>query len=272
MTAQDTKDTALNAKLASGPTTDTGPVCSGLLDDEITSTKLAPVVQLAAINTKDASAQAAPTVDLALDAKLASGPTPDTPPVCSGLLEPSTKPAPVVQLAALSTDNSEKKALFFSAFHFAVAGASTDKKKYGFKTLKRLVDLGKDVVPVNPNATESRLFVTLAVLKEAKTLQILVLWLQPGAEDDAVVEFIEADAQLKERCIYQDRHPAPCLLTTTAHRMPPTPVAGQKHAILSPPSTPPVAKSLKLSEESTASPRQNADSLVDLADEIPGLP
>ncbi|KAJ7017394.1 NAD(P)-binding protein, partial [Mycena alexandri] len=122
----------------------------------------------------------------------------------------------------------EKKALFFSAFHFAVVGASTDENKYGFKTMKRLVDLRKDVVPVNPTATEilgrkciaslsdlpepmltavsvvckPQASVTLAILKEAKSLNILVLWLQPGAEDNAVVEFIEADAQLKERCIY----------------------------------------------------------------------
>ncbi|KAJ7044044.1 CoA binding domain-containing protein [Mycena alexandri] len=248
---------ALNTKLASGPTTDTGPVCSGLLDDDITSPKLAPVVQFAAIGT----AQSVPTFD-------------------------------------------EQKALFFSAFHFAVVGASTDKNKYGFKTLKRLIDLRKDVVPVNPTATEilgikcikslsdlpeptltavsvvckPQASVTLAILKEAKSLNILALWLQPGAEDDAVVEFIEADAQLMERCIYQKRplhssavHTAPCLLTATAHLMPPTPVAGQKHAILSPPSTPPAAKSLKLSAESTASPRKIADSVADLSQEIPGL-
>ena len=43
---------------------------------------------------------------------------------------------------------------------------------------------------------------TLDILKQAKALDILALWLQPGAEDDTVVNFIQADPQLDERCVY----------------------------------------------------------------------
>jgi hypothetical protein len=57
--------------------------------------------------------------------------------------------------------------------------------------------------------------VTLEVLKLAKSLNVYALWLQPGAEDDAVVEFIESDAQLKARCVYREH----ALHTTTASPM-----------------------------------------------------
>ncbi|KAJ7837867.1 hypothetical protein B0H14DRAFT_2588958 [Mycena olivaceomarginata] len=52
-------------------------------------------------------------------------------------------------------------------------------------------------------------------LKLAKSLGIYAVWIQPGAEDDAVVEFIEADAQLKAQCVYR-KHP---LHTTTPSPM-----------------------------------------------------
>ncbi|KAJ7175789.1 CoA binding domain-containing protein [Mycena filopes] len=267
--------------------TDTSPVCSGLLDDETVSSQAPPMVQLA-VESKS----------------VASGVHTDTAPVCSGLWDEdtaSTKATPVAQFAVPNTTESaptleDKKRLFFAAMHYAVVGASKDEKKFGFQTLKRLIDLHKNVVPVNPNATEvlgktcikslSELRdpthtavsvvcqpkVTLAILKEAKLLNVLVLWLQPGAEDDAVVQFIEADAELKERCIYKEHplHTAPCLLATTAHLLPPTPLAGQKHAIVSPPSTPPLTKSQKLSPESNTA-HKVADHISDLGQEIPGL-
>lgn len=160
--------------------------------------------------------------------------------------------------------------------------------------------------------------VTLDVLKLAKSLNVYAVWIQPGAEDDAVVEFIEADAQLKARCVYRQHalhtttaspmltrrlaataplHPdvtGPCIFAVEPTTTEPTVVeptttepttaeptiteptvpeptvpaaaplvasnviAGVKHA-LSPPSTPPVAKSLKLSPD------------TDLGEEIPGL-
>ncbi|KAJ7935567.1 CoA-binding protein, partial [Mycena leptocephala] len=115
---------------------------------------------------------------------------------------------------------------FLSAPKFAVVGASTDPSKNGSKALKWLVEQHKDVVPVNLEATEIQGIkcikslselpdpthtsvsivvppkVTLSILQQAKSLGVFALWLQPGAEDDTVVEFIEADAQLRDRCVY----------------------------------------------------------------------
>jgi hypothetical protein len=31
------------------------------------------------------------------------------------------------------------------------------------------------------------------------------VWLQPGAEDNSVIDFIEADAQFEMRCVYRAR-------------------------------------------------------------------
>ncbi|KAJ7640537.1 CoA binding domain-containing protein [Mycena rosella] len=121
---------------------------------------------------------------------------------------------------------SQKEARFLSAPKYAVVGASTDTSKNGSKALKWLVDQRKDVTPVNlkaieiqglkcvkalselPDPTHTSVSIvvhpktTLQILQQAKALGIFALWLQPGAEDDAVVKFIEADAQLEERCIY----------------------------------------------------------------------
>ncbi|KAJ7366783.1 CoA-binding protein, partial [Mycena albidolilacea] len=115
---------------------------------------------------------------------------------------------------------------FLSASHFAVVGASRNDTKNGSKALGWLVKQKKEVIPINLNAPEiqgikckkslSELAdpthtsvvivvppkVTLEALKLAKSLNVYAVWIQPGAEDDAVVEFIEADAQLKARCVY----------------------------------------------------------------------
>jgi hypothetical protein len=143
--------------------------------------------------------------------------------------------------------------------------------------------------------------VTLSILQQAKSLGVFALWLQPGAEDDTVVEFIEADAQLRDRCVYRahalhtssggpkilnaailhtDTLPT-CLfaspIVSTEPSLPSAPlgasnvVAGTKHDMLSPPSTPPVTKSLKLSPESKDSSPQSGASMTDLGEEIPGL-
>ncbi|KAJ7254386.1 CoA binding domain-containing protein [Mycena haematopus] len=224
-------------------------------------------------------------------------------------------PTPAVQAAPTL---EQKEALFLSAPHFAVVGASTSESKNGTKALNWLIKENKDVVPVNLNAPEIHGIkckkslselpdpthtsvsivvppkATLDVLKLAKSLGIYAVWIQPGAEDDAVVEFIEADAQFKARCIYREHalHTAtspkillaantvhsdilgPCIYheppaspgpissaapLTTAALAASNVVAGVKHA-LSPPSTPPAAKSLKLTPDT-----------ADLGEEIPGL-
>ena len=48
---------------------------------------------------------------------------------------------------------------------------------------------------------------TIEILKQAKELNVPALWLQPGAEDDAVVDYIKENA-MTDRVIYG----GPCIL------------------------------------------------------------
>ncbi|KAI9338693.1 CoA-binding protein [Zopfochytrium polystomum] len=107
---------------------------------------------------------------------------------------------------------------FFQSQRFAVAGASADVSKFGYKVLRWYADRGLDVTPINPKTpaidgitcttslrslpepTRTSLSVvtppavTLNVLKEAKELGIPAVWLQPGAENQAVMEWIGNEA------------------------------------------------------------------------------
>ncbi|KAJ6590862.1 hypothetical protein B0H10DRAFT_1830429 [Mycena sp. CBHHK59/15] len=104
--------------------------------------------------------------------------------------------------------------MFLSAPSFAVVGASENESKFG--TIVRLFFLlkGRDVVPINPFASESQGIpclksladlpdpartsvsivtqpsVTLEILRQAKQLGVFAVWLQPGAEDEAVLDFM----------------------------------------------------------------------------------
>ena len=49
--------------------------------------------------------------------------------------------------------------------------------------------------------------VTLGVLEQAKTLNVPALWLQPGAEDESVVNYIKENG-LESKVIYG----GPCIL------------------------------------------------------------
>ena len=49
--------------------------------------------------------------------------------------------------------------------------------------------------------------VTLAILEQAKELSIPSLWLQPGAEDEAVLKYIKENG-LSDRVVYG----GPCIL------------------------------------------------------------
>ncbi|KAJ6619439.1 CoA binding domain-containing protein [Mycena sp. CBHHK59/15] len=169
----------------------------------------------------------------------------------------------------------QKEAMFLSASKFAVVGASSNSSKFGSKALKYLIEQHKDVVPINPKATEIQGLKclkslselpdpthtsvsvvvppneALAVLQQAKALGIPALWLQPGVADAAVVQYI-ADAQLGDRCIY------------TA----PTPGAALHPAVR-------VAAALPtpgpcLFAYCTALQKKK-DSSMDLGDEVPGL-
>ncbi|KAI7874572.1 NAD(P)-binding protein [Lichtheimia hyalospora FSU 10163] len=104
---------------------------------------------------------------------------------------------------------------FIKSTHFAVVGASTDRSKYGNRVLRWYQDFGLPVTPINhkekeveglvaidsidelkdPKETALSIItppkVTLQVLKRAKELGISKLWLQPGAEDKAVLDYAQ---------------------------------------------------------------------------------
>ncbi|KIL67832.1 hypothetical protein M378DRAFT_981252 [Amanita muscaria Koide BX008] len=121
--------------------------------------------------------------------------------------------------------------VFLSSPYFAVVGASKDQRKWGTKVLKWYQDRQYKVTPVHPKETELEGIptvasiadlahpketsisiitppkLTLSVLELAKHLSIPVLWLQPGAEDAAVIEYIKKEG-LSNRVIYG----GPCIL------------------------------------------------------------
>lgn len=97
----------------------------------------------------------------------------------------------------------------------AVIGASSNRAKYGNKSLRAHVRQGYDVYPINPNEPEVEGLPTFASLKDvpvdldritvyvppAVTLKLLdeiaakgcdELWLNPGSADDAVAAKAEA--------------------------------------------------------------------------------
>lgn len=61
--------------------------------------------------------------------------------------------------------------------------------------------------PLPLTSLRSRGQVTLGLLQQAKELNIPALWLQPGAEDDAVKSYIHANG-LDDKVIYG----GPCIL------------------------------------------------------------
>ncbi|KIM45356.1 hypothetical protein M413DRAFT_66338 [Hebeloma cylindrosporum] len=120
---------------------------------------------------------------------------------------------------------------FLSAPYFAVVGASKDKNKYGTRVLNWYKDRTLKVTPVHPKEAELEGLetissidllpfpketsisiitppkVTLGILEKAKELAIPALWLQPGAEDEAVLKYIKENG-LSDRVIFG----GPCIL------------------------------------------------------------
>jgi uncharacterized protein len=109
---------------------------------------------------------------------------------------------------------------------FAVVGASNDPAKYGFKVYKMLKDAGYRVYPVNPKATAIQgdpafasldllptkpnvvsiitpPTVSLEIVKQAHALGIPHIWLQPGAEDQTVIDYAQQNdiAIIHNQCI-----------------------------------------------------------------------
>jgi predicted CoA-binding protein len=99
---------------------------------------------------------------------------------------------------------------FLSSAAFGVAGASTNRQKYGNRVLRCYVQNGKRAVPVNPNETEiegiacvasvdelpadvtSLSMITPPVVTEQLVPKAIAhgirnIWMQPGAESPAAV-------------------------------------------------------------------------------------
>ena len=103
---------------------------------------------------------------------------------------------------------------FMSGESFAVAGASSNREKYGNKVLRCYLQQGHVAIPVNPAATEVEGIpavkslsnidpvphglsiitpspVTEKVVAEAIELGIRHIWMQPGAESESAVAACE---------------------------------------------------------------------------------
>ncbi|KAL9711518.1 hypothetical protein Ac2012v2_004588 [Leucoagaricus gongylophorus] len=127
----------------------------------------------------------------------------------------SSQSPPVFQRTHMATMQIKKE--FLSSPNFAIVGASKDQSKFGTKILKWYQTQKLNVIPVHPREAElegiatvpalkelpspSTTSVSLDLLKEAKELDIPALWLQPGAEDEAVTSFIKENG-LEDRIIY----------------------------------------------------------------------
>lgn len=104
---------------------------------------------------------------------------------------------------------------FLAGRRFAVAGASTDRSKYGNKVLRALLNAHKQAIPINPRAHEVEGIpayaklgdipapidglsiitppnVTEDVIDQALELGISKIWLQPGAESKTAIEKAKA--------------------------------------------------------------------------------
>jgi len=113
---------------------------------------------------------------------------------------------------------------------FAVVGASRDPKKYGHQVYRDLRNAGYRVYPVNPNAKEilgDKCYpsldslpvkpdvadlvvppkITEQVVKTCKKLGIKKVWMQPGSESEAAINFCEKNgiAVIHGVCIMIER-------------------------------------------------------------------
>ena len=123
---------------------------------------------------------------------------------------------------------------FMNGDLFAVAGASTDRRKYGNKVLRCYQQHGHSVVPVNPHAdiveglraaasldevspsphavsVITPPSVTEQIVDDAIRLGVQHIWLQPGAESFGAIEACQnAGVNLI--------HSGPCILVVLGYR------------------------------------------------------
>ncbi|MBN2714687.1 MAG: CoA-binding protein [Deltaproteobacteria bacterium] len=109
--------------------------------------------------------------------------------------------------------------IFLSSDMYAVAGASTNREKYGNKVVRAYLQQGKTVFPINPSASTVEGLdaypnvdslpegvtaisivtpapVTLAVVKSALERKITRIWMQPGAENAEAIDLARAAGAL----------------------------------------------------------------------------
>jgi predicted CoA-binding protein len=117
----------------------------------------------------------------------------------------------------MATDMRAAAKTFFSAKQFAVAGASSNTAKFGYKIFVWYLDHGLKAIPLNPTASSvavgqeeydtvaspSKLTdptntslsiitppaVTAKLLEEAKAVGIKAVWLQPGTYTDKELDY-----------------------------------------------------------------------------------
>ena len=103
---------------------------------------------------------------------------------------------------------------FMAQKKFAIVGATDNTKKYGYEIFKNLKRRGYEVYPINPRLGELEGIkcypslsdipvkvdvvdfvvppaVTETVLKECKRLRLNRIWLQPGSESGAAIDFCQ---------------------------------------------------------------------------------
>ena len=106
---------------------------------------------------------------------------------------------------------------FLKQKHFAVVGSFRHEQKYAYQILKSLKDSGHEVYPVNSRFKEvegltcypsikdipvvcdvaniiTPPVVTIKIVKECKEKGINRIWLQPGAENQSVIEFCKQNS------------------------------------------------------------------------------
>ncbi|KAJ7162110.1 NAD-P-binding protein [Mycena filopes] len=121
--------------------------------------------------------------------------------------------------------------LFLASPYFAVVGASKDQSKFGTKILNWYKTRNMNVQPIHPKETHLEGFatipsvaelrapsetsisiitppkVTLSILQAALPLGVPAVWIQPGAADESVVEWVKENG-MEDRVIYG----GPCIL------------------------------------------------------------
>jgi len=111
-------------------------------------------------------------------------------------------------------DIAQKIETFLAAKTFAVAGASTNRDKYGNKVLRCYLQNGKTVIPINPRASTiegvetaasvqelpdgvdslsiiTPPAITFEVVEQAIDMGIRNIWMQPGAQNPEAVKLAE---------------------------------------------------------------------------------